>query len=106
MVEVFGNSNCCQAPILEPCDDGFGRCSNCGDMSTNECESCGAKLVNGKPKLDNSHAQNLRCIDWHIKQIMDNLRTLEKQKECPNNHNRVAEAHRYCSLCGFKRGDK
>ena len=80
MVEVFGNSDCCNAPILEPCDDGFGRCSNCGDMAQNICESCGAKLVNGKPKLDNSHAQNLRCINWHIEGIMDKIRIIKENR--------------------------
>ena len=80
MVEVFGNSNCCNAPILEPCDDGFGRCSNCQDMAVNICESCGAKLVNGKPKVDNSHAQNLRCTNWHIKQIMVKIKEKKKNR--------------------------
>ena len=75
MVEVFGNSDCCNAPIYEPCDDGFGRCSNCKDMAQNICESCGAKLVDGNPVRDPSHSQPLRCIDWHIKEIMDKIRS-------------------------------
>ena len=80
MNEVFGNSNCCNAPILEPCDDGFGRCSECGDMASNVCETCDAHIVKGIPKYDPKTSQRMKCTDFHIKGIMDKIKNIKENR--------------------------
>ena len=82
MIESFGTSECCKAPIYEPCDDGFGRCSNCQDMATVfiECQTCGAQIVNGVPQYDPKTSQRAKCIDYDIKKIMVKIREKKKNR--------------------------
>ena len=76
MIESFGTSECCKAPIYEPCEEGFGRCSDCKEMATVfiECKTCGAEIVNGKPVYDPKTSQQLNCTNFHIKQIMEKIK--------------------------------
>ena len=82
MIESFGTSDCCKAPIYEPCDDGFGRCSDCKEMATVfiECQTCGAKIVNGEPVYDTKTSQQMKCTDFHIKGIMEKIKKIKENK--------------------------
>ena len=80
MIETFGNSNCCNAPIQEPCDDGFGRCSECQDMAQNVCGVCEAPIVKGVPQYDPKTSQRLICTEYDIQKIMVKIKEKKKNR--------------------------